>query len=245
MAKQLKTAGQSRKSHKSRKTAPNPTEQAAKAPEVSETVSDGGSSSTTPATAEPSAPSNPITALVKRGDKDNSLAGVETGVLHEDPTKQWWFRSPTAPARKTADKIFTLRAAGRRGPFIAKKLGLTEHNVRQIVHIARKNGWVDELDEPVDLQDELELGVDRKLVRNLNAVLDGQMTNWQTHEVTIAGLKGRGMFKTHEPAKAEEANVMTAVAIKIVMPPVGAEDQQVEDEQFEGLPSYIEGEALE
>lgn len=174
---------------------------------------------------------------------DNPLLTVPV----EDPTKQWWYRAPDSKVRKTAEKIFIMRAAGRDDTQIAKKLDSTPASVRQMVYIARKNGWVDDGDEPIDLELDLALTVDRKIVRNISAALDGQMTNYQTHEMTIAAAKGRGVFKNHEKSEVTGAAAMTAVAIQIIMPPVGAEDQQIggvdiPDNMVGGVPAYLEGE---
>jgi hypothetical protein len=138
-----------------------------------------------------------------------------------------------------------MRAAGRSGREIAKRLGRTEAAIRQLVYIGRKNGWLDDDDEPVDLEAELAINVDRKVVRNINAALDGEMTNWQTHEMTIAAAKGRGVFKTHEVIKQEGTAALSVVAIQVVMPAVGASDQRpdIDEDQIGGLPAYLELEA--
>ena len=136
-----------------------------------------------------------------------------------------------------------MRAAGRDAAYIAKKIGTTEGTVRQLVFLARKNGWLDENDEPIDLETELALSVDRKVVRNIDASLDGQMTNWQTHEMTIAAAKGRGIFKTHEKTESQSQS-LSVVAIRVEMPPVGAGDQQILEQNVGGVPAYIEGDVL-
>ncbi len=158
--------------------------------------------------------------------------------------QQPWYRKPDSKLRKQADKIAVMRAAGRPVASIAKKLDTSEANVRFVEYIARKNGWYDEDDEPVDLEAELALTLDRKIVRNVDASLDGQMTNWQTHEMTMAAAKGRGIFKNHDKVETEQTQ-LSVVAIQVVMPPVGAKDQQVLDEtNIGGTPAYLEGETL-
>lgn len=140
-----------------------------------------------------------------------------------------------------------MRAAGRSDAEIAKKLNTTEGNVRTTVYVARKNGWFDDNDEPVDLEAELALTIDRKIVRNIDAALDGNMTNWQTHEMTIAAAKGRGHFKNHEVAKNDGAATMAVVAIQVLMPPVGAQDQlpAVDESQMGGVPAYLDAEVVD
>ena len=166
-----------------------------------------------------------------------------SGVLQElPPEKQWWYRAPDSKSRKLAEKIAVMREAGRPDKDIAKKLGIAENSVKQTAYLARKNGWWDAQDEVVDVEAELAFDMDRKIVRNASAILDGQMTNWQTFELTKEGLKGRGMFKQHE--KTENVGGMQVVAIQVVMPAIGAGDQAVEvsDHNVGGTPAYLEGE---
>lgn len=221
------TAGKSRKSHKSRKTEsiPIPVE--------------GPSSLEQPTT--PSAPNTLLSSLDATKDAKDAPE-KSTGVPAEDPKVQWWYRPRDSKARKRAEKIMVLRAAGHRDKAIAKRLNTTEGTIRQYVFIARKNGWLDEDDEPVDLEAELALSIDRKVVRNIGASLDGNMTNWQTHEMTIAAAKGRGHFKNHDVVKNDGAAQMSVVAIQVIMPPVGAGDQQIVEGSVGGVPAYAEGE---
>lgn len=216
-----------RKSHKSRKTEPG-------------TVPAGGPSSTALATipTDTNPPSN-LPALPEGVVVTPPPAAV--------PERQWWYRPPDSKARKMAEKIVVMRAAGHPGKEIAKRLKTTVATVDQCMYIARKNGWLDDEDEPVDLEAELALDVDRKIVRNVAASLDGNMTNWQTHEMTIAAAKGRGIFKSHEVGKNDAPTQLPVVAIQVVMPPLGAGDQlpQIDESQMGGVPAFIEGETTE
>ena len=172
--------------------------------------------------------------------------GLASPVPTVDAKKQWWFREPTSSTRKVVEKIMVMRAVGRPDKEIAKRLKSTVGSVQQAVYVARKNGWLDDNDEPIDLEVELAMSVDRKVVRNIDAALDGSMTNWQTHEMTIAAAKGRGIFKNHENAR-EPGDAMAVVAIQVVMPPVGAADQLplVQEDQMGGVPAYTEAEITE
>ena len=185
---------------------------------------------------------NPLGALLKSAQEKGGDS-VDTGIPTEDPKKQWWIRKPTSPIRKKAEKIAVMRAAGHKDAEIAKRLKTTAGTVQQMMFLARKNHWLDDDDEPVDLELEMAMTVDRKVVRNLNASLDGQMTNWQTHETTLAAAKGRGHFKTHEVSAKESGQGMSVVAIQVIMPPVGAGDQkpEVREDQMGGAPLYLEG----
>jgi hypothetical protein len=193
------------------------------------------------------------TALVKQGSAASSQGDSptddkevrDTGIIEAEPAKQWWKRDPDSKQRKQAMKIVVHREAGRDDKWIAKHMKTTEANVRQVMYLARKNGWLDANDEPVDIEAELALTIDRKVVRNIDAVLDGKMTNWQTHEMTMAAAKGRGIFKNHEVSKQDiSGSMQSIVAIQVVMPAIGSGDQAVEipEHMVGGVPAYLEGE---
>lgn len=234
------TAGKSRKTHKSRKTtAPE------SASPKSSVVSDRKPSLPALTTATLPDPPNTLALILSTAkDKTDEAIGVDTGVPTVEPKKQWWLRHPDSKARKHAEKIMVLRAAGHKDEAIAKKMKTTAGTVQQIVYIARKNGWLDDNDEPVDIEAEMAFDIDRKVVRNISSSLDGQMTNWQTHEMTLAAAKGRGHFKNHEASRGDSSEaVMQMVAIQIIMPPVGAGDQMpaVDEAQMGGVPAFLEG----
>lgn len=161
--------------------------------------------------------------------------------------KQPWYRPPDSKARAMFEKIAVMRVAGRPDADIAKKLKTTEQSIRQYVYLAKKNGWADDEGEPVDVELEAAMTLDRKVVRNISASLDGQMTNWQTHEMTIAAAKGRGIFKSGPDAGVTAQVQLPIVAIQVVMPPLGAGDQmpEITEEQMGGTPAYVEAEIVD
>jgi transposase len=162
----------------------------------------------------------------------------------ELPQNQYWYRPPDSKARKYFEKIVVLRAAGHHDEEIAKRLKTTAASVRQYVYLAKRNGWADDEGEPIDLEAELALNIDRKVVRNINHTLDGGMTNWQTHEMTIAAAKGRGVFKS-DKADASVNVTMPIVAIRIDMPALSAAHQVVNEANVGGTPNYQEAEIIE
>lgn len=222
------------KSHKSRKTGDGqakPRQRILTETPVSVSPSpDEGTSSLVPATTASVAPTD--------------MTEVEiTSVPKEIPREQQpWYRPADSKLRKQADKISVMRTAGHNGATIAKRLGTTEGNVRYVEYVARKNGWYDDEDQPVDIEAELTHSIDRKIVRNISASLDGQMSNWQTHEMTLAAAKGRGHFKNHDKVEGGPA-VLAPVAIQIIMPALSADQQHVLDERnIGGVPAYVDGE---
>jgi transposase len=161
-----------------------------------------------------------------------------------DRTKQSWYRPADSKARKLVDKIVVHRAAGRSDAEIAKLLKTTEQSIRQYVYLGKKNGWLDGEGEPIDVEAELAHNIDAKIVRNISASLDGQMTNWQTHEMTVQAAKGRGIFKNHE--KTEATGVLAPVAIQIIMPALSQAQQRMEipENMLGGVPAFVDGEVV-
>jgi Transcriptional regulator, contains sigma factor-related N-terminal domain len=165
-----------------------------------------------------------------------------SGALVSAPAKAekpYWYRAPDSKARKLFEKIAVMRTAGRHDAEIAKRLGTTEQTVRTTVYLAKKNGWCDDDGEPIDIEAELSMDVDRKIVRNISKSLDGEMTNWQTHEMTIAAAKGRGHFKNHDKAEGGPAQ-LPVVAIRIEMPSLGMADHNIIEANVGGTPAYFE-----
>jgi hypothetical protein len=194
----------------------------------------------------PPAPPTPLEAY----DAAEKAAAVEGAVAEfatpkELPaSKQSWYRPLDSKARKLVDKIVVHRAAGRSDAEIAKLLKTTEQSIRQYVYIGKKNGWLDGEGEPIDVEAELAHNIDAKIVRNISASLDGRMTNWQTHEMTVKAAQGRGIFKNHE--KTEAAPLMAPVAIQIIMPALGANQQRMDipDNMVGGMPAFVDGEVV-
>ena len=175
---------------------------------------------------------------------------VATGVPEPEPEpRQWWYRPHDSKARKLVEKIVVLDVAGWKNADIAKKLHTTPATISQYRYIGKKNGWmrIDESGEPeiVDIEAELAMNVDRKIVRNIDASLDGHMTNWQTHEMTMAAAKGRGIFKDAAAKAALSIGELPIVAIQVIMPTIGVLDQRIDETNVGGVPAYAEAEIVE
>ena len=222
------------KSHKSRKTddEPQPRQRASKVNPFTDSITLGSSLVLSP--------SSEVPVATAAGPSDNSDATVPQEKPREE---QSWYRKPDSKLRGQSAKIAVMRAAGHKTDAIAKRLKTSDANIRFVEFIARKNGWYDEDDQPVDVEAELAFDIDRKIVRNISASLDGQMTNWQTHEMTIQAAKGRGVFKSSD--RQEAPPQLQVVAIQVVMPSIGVVDQQIVDANVGGTPAYLEGEVDE
>ena len=244
-------SNQTAKSHKSRTTAKEPQPRQRTSPGTRRASSlpmtpPEGSSSLGLAKSATTTPEPPLSTI-----PDELVALVQAKLAADQPVptelpaeKQAWYRKPDSETRKKAEKIAVMRLAGRRAVDIAKKLGISAGRVRVIEYLARKNGWYDDDDQPVDLEAELAYNTDRKIVRNINSSLDGQMTNWQTHEMTIAAARGRGVFKNHDKVQVESQQ-MTVVAIRVEMPAIGAGDQTISEENVGGTPAYLDAAVVE
>lgn len=171
------------------------------------------------------------------------VAAIETpGPLPAE--RQWWYRPADSKARKLVEKIVVMDVAGYKDADIAKKLKTTPASISQYRYLGKKNGWIrigdDGDEEVVDLEAELAMNIDRKIVRNIDHALDGGMTNYQTHEMTIAAAKGRGIFK-NDQSKNEGNASLPVVAIQVIMPTIGVSDQAVVEANVGGVAAYVEG----
>ncbi len=217
------------KSHKTRKSDQEP----AGKPRRQSAEPDGAPAAVSSNPAAPPSNSLDLAAVLKAGDVPATVPAPDV--------KPYWYRAPDSKSRKMFERIMVMRTAGHADAAIAKRLGTTEQTIRTTVYLAKKNGWADDDGEPIDLEAELAMDVDRKIVRNISQSLDGQMTNWQTHEMTIAAAKGRGVFKNHEKTEGGHAQ-LPVVAIRIEMPPLSASQQTIIEANVGGTPAYIEGE---
>jgi transposase len=220
------------KTHKSRKTS---------APAQKRSKAAGGSPSSTahaPVVPDPTSDS----AKPPKGELEQAGPPGLEPPQELEPKRQSWYRPADSKARKLVEKIVVMRTAGRSDEEIAKRLKTTPPTIRQYIYIGKRNGWLDDEGEPIDLEAELAINIDRKIVRNISASLDGQMTNWQTHEMTIAAAKGRGHFKSDKADSNVIPGGMNVVQIQIINPTVGSGDQVVVEDNVGGVPAYLEGE---
>jgi transposase len=191
---------------------------------------------------------SPLTDKPGEGDtkdepspESNLVVIVEAPLAPKRKEDEYWYRPPDSKARKLFEKIAVMREAGRSDAEIAKRLGTTEQSVRQYVYLAKRNGWASDDGEPVDVEAQLAMDVDRRVVRNITTSLDGGMTNWQTHEMTIAAAKGRGIFKNHDKVENSGGPTMDVVAIQIVQVQNAL---PVNEENVGGVPAFVDGQVV-
>lgn len=130
-----------------------------------------------------------------------------------------WRRAADSKMRKRVAKILVLKLQGYKGPAIAKKLGMSEDNVRHYMYIAGKNGWLNangtSLTDPAE---ELAFNTSHKAVRNINLALDGVALPPGMQEMTIETAKGIGLFKNHSAIKNEGPAPSNLLVVQFEMP---------------------------
>lgn len=120
-------------------------------------------------------------------------------------------RRPRNKQRAAARQIILLKAQGLSHAEIGEKLGLSVRNVTNLVYLAGRNGWL----TTEDVTERLKFSTAHKVVRNVDAVLDGVVLHAGQQEMTIAAAKGLGLFVNHEVTKGEVANQSLVLGVKI------------------------------
>lgn len=130
-----------------------------------------------------------------------------------------WRRSADSKMRKRVAKILMYKLQGYKGPAIAKKLGMSEDNVRHYMYIAGKNGWLNASGTALtDPAEELAFNASHKAVRNINLALDGVALPPGMQEMTLETAKGLGLFKNHSAIKSEGAAPSNMLIVQFEMP---------------------------
>jgi predicted transcriptional regulator len=134
--------------------------------------------------------------------------------------------------------VLALQAQGHKRKEIADALGLTDHTVRQYLYTANKRGWLNH-NSFIDPEDQLDIVLRSKAVRNINTVLDEQeeiVVDKETGEKELTGrlsdravdmtkevAKGLGMLKSHSVEKGITAPpVAMALRVQVEIPQLPA-----------------------
>jgi predicted transcriptional regulator len=149
---------------------------------------------------------------------------------------RWKFsRKPPkdSKVRKAVMVYLALRAQGFKMDEIAEHLGLTKNTIRTYVFRANQAGWIN-IASFSDPEDQLEHVLKSKAVRNINAVLDEEVTDDSGEkalsdravDMTKELAKGTGLFKQHQVTKSDAApSLGVALKVQIEMPPAGTTPQ--------------------
>lgn len=111
-----------------------------------------------------------------------------------------------------------LKAQGYKTKDIAEHIGLAPNTIKQYVCYANKRGWLtfDDLSQP---EDQLDIVLAGKAVRNLNQLLDDAKGCLGDKDVTLEVAKGLGLLKQHQVVKNDGANqVGVALSVHFEMP---------------------------
>lgn len=132
-----------------------------------------------------------------------SASGVESSIATQSPLpnkisikRAPRMKQPKAPkdskVYKTVMAIIALRAQGQTTKEIAETLQISVHTVKQYLFRAGKKGWLN-LDSFEDPQDQLDVVLKSKVIRNVDEFLDGR-----DKEVTLK------VFEHFKPAAGPE-----------------------------------------
>jgi hypothetical protein len=131
-------------------------------------------------------------------------------------------RKPQAPKDSKIYKAVlafkALKAQGYSTKDIAEHIGLAPNTIKQYVCYANKRGWLkfDDLSQP---EDQLELVLAGKAVRNLNQLLDNKDGCLGDKDITLEVAKGLGLLKQHQVVKQDGgASVGVALSVHFEMP---------------------------
>lgn len=147
------------------------------------------------------------------------------------PPKKRRPRKPKAPKEskiyKAVVAYIALKAQGLKTDEIAEQLGIGKNTIKQYVYYANQRGWLN-MDTLVDPEDQVDVVLKSKSVRNINVLLDERVRNEETGETFLterAGkmsleiAKGTGLLKTHTATKVEgQASLGVALRVQVEMP---------------------------
>jgi hypothetical protein len=144
-------------------------------------------------------------------------------------TKEHTIRSKVAQA-------VAYQLEGKTRAEAAELLGLTIGSLNQYFYLAGKFGWL----VTADAQEQLAYQTVHKVVRNIDAALDGDDPE-RRQEMTIEAAKGLGLFKRHEVVTNDGATVMSALTVRIEQP-VGS--QEIAVGSIGGVGAYQDAEEI-
>lgn len=151
--------------------------------------------------------------------------------------------------------VIALKAQGHKQKDIAAMMGLAETTVKQYVYTANKKGWIN-INTFSDPDDQLDIVLKSKAVRNINLVLDEKLTQVDEDtgetchipsdravDMTKEVAKGTGLLKTHTVDKGSVvAPVAMALSVRVEIPQLPSNSTQtlpeVRQGSVGGVPSF-------
>lgn len=173
---------------------------------------------------------------------DSPRPSPPTDVAEKAPR---WHRPEQGKTRRRVARILFYKLQGKGTDWIAKKLNTTPGTIRHYLYLAGKNGWLRADTDGLELMEPgeaLAFNTAHKVVKNIDAALDGHDLSEQQQQMTIEVAKGIGLFKSHQVVKGEQQQTMVVVGLKLEQPPIQAGIDALPPASVGGAPIYIEGE---
>ncbi len=183
----------------------------------------------------------------------SSLVSLPSAPVSVTPKKRrpWRVKAPKdSRVYKAVIAVVAMRAQGINAEDISVQLGLTKETIRTYLKRAHARGWLNigSFDDP---EDQLEVVLKSKSVRNINIALDernldGGLTEY-AKDVAIEVAKGTGLLKTHQVVKGDAPAVIGfALKVQVDLPqvPVGQSLPAVREGSLGGTPALV-GELVE
>lgn len=164
-------------------------------------------------------------------------------IVQEKRQKQRWINlSPNSKMRKKAAQICALKIEGKDNDEIAKIVGLAPRSLRQYLWVAGKNGWL----TSADPQDDVDYRLAHRAVSNLDELLHARdPRGMPDKEITLATLRGTGIFRNHDAKPAEGMTGQQNVLQINIQTPNADSVQVIRPGTMQGTPAFIEGEKIE
>lgn len=160
------------------------------------------------------------------------------------PAKPRKKRQPKPPKEsriyKTAMAYIALRAQGVSVKDIAEQLGLAVNTVKSHTFLAHRKGWINMASLAASPEDQLDIVLASKAVRNIEQLLDGGEAACQgDKDTTLEIAKGIGLLKQHQVVKnTGESTVGVALRVQVEMPPPGREPVTIRPGSVGGAPAF-------
>lgn len=167
---------------------------------------------------------------------------VKEAVLKAKQKQRWTSLPANSKMRAKAAQIMALKIQGHDNDEIAKAVGLSVRSLRQYLWVAGKNGWL----TVADPQDTVDYELAHRAVSNLDELLHSRdgLTGLPDKEITLATLRGTGIFRNHD-AKPNDVAVGQQNVLQInIQTPVGV-NTVIRPGSMQGAPAFVEGEKIE
>jgi len=170
---------------------------------VAENLSPTAPSSRGSADVSPSPATPAITVLAPTGTGPSSVPTIRA--RHLKPPKD-------SRVYKVAMAYLALKAQGLKLQAISDTINVPKDTIQTYMKRAHAKGWLNPT--KLDVEDQIELTIPERVVRNVNEFLDSR-----DKDVTIEAAKGVGIFKNHAAVKVDgQVGVGFALRVQVDLP---------------------------